>query len=387
MRIQRVEPFLLHVPVTGAGVADSMHQITHWGVPGVKVILENGVEGCGFAGTHAHLPTDRLITGFIDQVCGPLLIGESFGPSLSEVDRLTDKVFHFPPSQWLGRAGLTHVALGAVNTALWDLAAKQAGQPLWKILRQHRAASVAGSPPETLEPLVAYNTDIGWLDRTVDQLTDNAKRACQEEGFRAVKMKVGKPELDEDISRVAAVRQAIGDAIVLMVDANGKWNLATALAAAPRLADLGVQWVEEPLWYDDVAAHAELVRAGGPAVALGEQLYNAYEFSNFMRADAVHVVQPDVTRLCGVSEWCTVTDAAIDGGFSVVAHAGDMGQVHAHTSYGYHEVRWLEYIPWIRHCFEEPVTVRDGLVAVPQDPGAGTSLRSDAIERFGQPWR
>lgn len=387
MQIQELEPFLLHVPVTGAGVADSMHRITHWGVPGVKVILDNGLEGFGFAGTHAHLPTDRLIAGFIDQVCRPLLVGEPFGPSSSDVDRLTDKIFRYPPSQWLGRAGLTHVALGAVNIALWDLAAKQADQPLWKLLRQHRTAGSDVPQEETPEPLVAYNTDIGWLDRTVDQLTENAKRACHEEGFRAVKMKVGKPDLSDDIARVAAVRRAIGDDVTLMVDANGKWDLATASAAAPQLADAGVAWVEEPLWYDDVAAHAELAKVGNPAVAIGEQLYNVYEFSNFMRAGAVHVVQPDVTRLCGVSEWCAVTDAALAAGLSVVAHAGDMGQVHVHTSYAYREVRWFEYIPWIRRCFVEPMTAREGLVDLPQLPGAGTTLRKDAVERFGKPWR
>jgi L-alanine-DL-glutamate epimerase-like enolase superfamily enzyme len=374
-RIVKLETFLLHVPVTGGSIADSIHQLTHWGVPGVRVELADATVGWGIAGTHAHLPTDRMILAFIDQVCRPLLEHEPF----DSIERLTERVYRFPPAQWVGRSGLTHIALGAVNIALWDLAAKRAAAPLWQWLRQLR-----GDAPTSQPALVAYNTDVGWLDRSEEQLVANAKQACEEDGFAALKIKVGRSDPAEDLRRVTAVRRAVGDDVTLMVDANGRWQLDHALSLAPRLAELDILWIEEPLWYDDVAAHAELARLGQPRVALGEQLYNRWDFANFTRAEALHVAQPDVTRLCGVTEWCAVAAEAFDAGLEVVAHAGDMGQVHLHTSYAFSQIKLFEYIPWTRHCFVDPVTVVDGRARPPEAPGAGTTIRPEALTEFGK---
>ena len=368
MKITKVEPFILHVPVTGPEVADSMHSITHWGVPGVILHTDQGLSGCGYTGTHAHLPCDRLITDFISGTCAPLLVGEAAG----DIERLWKKIYHFPPAQWVGRAGISHLALAAVDTALWDLKAKAEGKPLWETLGG-----------KGLGKLEAYNTDGGWLNLSERQIVDNARRFVDEEGFRGVKIKIGKPEPAEDLDRIEAVRRAIGPDMKLMVDANGKWDLETALEYAPRFQDFDVYWFEEPLWYDDVSGHAELADAIRTPIALGEQLYSRYDFRNFMSAGAVHYVQADVSRLAGVTEWWQVADMAHDRGLPVAAHIGDMMQVHLQTCLAHPACSILEYIPWIRECFEEPATVKEGFYAVPQRPGAGTTLRADAIRRFG----
>lgn len=373
MKIVAVEPFILHVPVTGQEIADSMHRLTHWGVPGVILVTDTGLRGYGYSGTHAHLPTDRLITGFIEHTAAPLLLGED----PAEIDRLWQKIYRFPPAQWVGRSGITHLGLGAVDVALWDLKAKAAGVPLWKLLN-------AGAPAPALE---AYNTDGGWLNLSRERIVANAKRFTQEEGFRGVKLKIGKPDPAEDLERVAAVRRAIGPDVKLMVDANGKWTLETALAWSPRLRELDVYWIEEPLWYDDIPAHAELAARSEVPVALGEQLYSYYNFRDFIAAGAVRFVQPDVTRLAGVTEWRQVADLAAQHGLPVAAHVGDMMQVHLHTSLAHPACAILEYIPWIRSCFTEPATVRAGTFVPPREPGAGTTLVPDALERYAQPLR
>jgi L-alanine-DL-glutamate epimerase-like enolase superfamily enzyme len=366
MRITRIEPFIVHVPVTGGGIADSIHAISHWGMPGVTLHTDSGLTGVGFAGTHAHLPTDRLITDFIAHTAAPLLMGETL-ESRADIARLWNGIYRFPPAQWVGRSGIAHLALAAIDIALWDLLAKAAERPLWALLR-----------PDTPAPIAAYNTDGGWLNLSQEQIVENSRRFVERDGFRGVKLKVGKPSLNEDIERVAAVRAAIGPEVALMVDANGKWDLETALEADGPLHALGVVWVEEPLWYDDLEGHRALSRQGQVPVALGEQLYSHYDFRNFIGAGAVTYVQPDVTRLGGVSEWLIVAELAAAAELPVAAHAGEMSQVHQHTALACPTSATLEYIPWIRDCFVEPATVREGYFLRPERPGAGTTFREDA---------
>ena len=237
IRITAVEPFLLNVPVTGEHIADSMHSLTHWGMPGVVIRTDSGLCGYGYTGTHAHLGSDLLITDCIFRVYAPLLLGAS----IHDVLALWKRMYHFPPAQWVGRAGITQLALAAVDIALWDLKAKAAGLPLWRLM--------GGSRPEGIP---AYNTDGGWLSLSKDQLVDNCRRSVEEHGFQGVKVKVGLPSAHEDIERVQAVRRAIGPKVQLMVDANGRCDLPSAIELGRHFEEFEVAWFEEPMWYDDV---------------------------------------------------------------------------------------------------------------------------------------
>ena len=367
VKIQSLQTFILHVPVTRGVIEDSTHKLTHWGAPGVIIRTENGLAGYGYTGTHAHLGLDRLITSCISETYGPLLIGED----CREGQHLWEKLFHFPPAQWVGRAGITHLALGAVDMALWDLRAKAAGLPLWKLL--------GGSPASRIE---AYNTDGGWLNWPIDRLVEDARRLVEVDGYRAVKIKVGHADAWTDLERVDAVREAIGPRVRLMVDANGRWDLPTAIEVGRSLEDHDVYWLEEPLWYDDVQGHHRLAQQIRIPIALGEQLYRLDDFRNFIDAGAVHFVQPDVARLAGITEWLQVADLALAHRLPVVPHIGDMAQVHLHLAIAHPACRMLEYIPWMRECFEEPATVEGGHFVPPERPGAGTTLKADALVRY-----
>jgi L-alanine-DL-glutamate epimerase-like enolase superfamily enzyme len=366
MLITSLEPFLLHVPVTNRLIADGMHQITHWGAVGVIVGTDAGLRGYGFTGTHAHLPTDRLIRDCILHAFGPALIGED----PADVEALWRRLHGLPPILWVGRAGITQLALSAIDVALWDLKAKAAGAPLWKLL--------GGSA----RPIEAYNTDGGWLNWTLPQLVEDARRLMGE-GYRGIKIKVGSPEPRDDLGRIAAVREAIGPDARLMVDANGRWDLTTAAAIGRHFADYDVFWFEEPLWFDDVAGHAALARQITTPIALGEQQYTVDAFRQFIAAGAVRYVQPDVTRIGGITPWRQAADLAAAHHLPVAAHAGDMAQVHVHLSIAHPACELLEYIPWLRDCFVEPALVERGIFRIPQDPGAGTTLRAEALEEFG----
>lgn len=367
MTIRSVSSFVLHVPVTGASIADSTHTVTHWGVVGARIETDDGLVGYGYTGTHAHLASDQLITRAIDTCLAPMLIGEDAG----DIQRLWFKLARQPALQWVGRAGILTLAHAAVDVALWDLKAKAAQQPLWRLL--------GGASKERVR---AYNTDIGWLSIADDALVRGAREAVAQ-GFTGVKIKVGS-SVERDVRRLTLVRQAIGPAVTLAVDGNGKWDLATCLRFCRAAQDLDILWFEEPLWYDDVKGHAALARSSAIPVALGEQLYTVEAFAEFFNQGAIHWAQPDVTRLAGVTEALRVCDMALAWHVPVAPHAGDMSQVHVHLAYGHAAVAVLEYIPWIKHCFAEPAEVVDGYFLRPQQPGASTTPTPDAWERYAQ---
>jgi L-alanine-DL-glutamate epimerase-like enolase superfamily enzyme len=271
--------------------------------------------------------------------------------------------------QLVGRAGITHLAQGAIDIALWDLKAKEAGVPLWKLL--------GGSASKKVE---AYNTDGGWLNWPLKTVVADCKRLVEEEGFRAVKLKVGGPSPQEDLRRVEAVRYALGQEVRIMTNANGRWNLPQAIQTAGRLADFDITWIEEPLDFDDVEGHRQLAHSIRTPIALGEQLYTASRFCDFIHAGAVHYVQPDVVRLAGVTEFWQVAGMARCWNLPVAPHVGDMCQVHQHLCFAHPACSLLEYIPWLRDWMEDPARIRDGYYLPPQAPGAGTTPNRKALE-------
>jgi L-alanine-DL-glutamate epimerase-like enolase superfamily enzyme len=369
MKITRLEPFIFHAPVTRQTIADSTHTLTHWGAPGVAIHTDAGHIGYGFSGTHAHLATDRLIVDCIVHSYGPLLIGED----PREVVALWEKLHSRPEISWVGRTGITHLALGAVDLALWDLKAKDAGVPLWKLL--------GGSASKYVE---AYNTDGGWLNWPLETVVADCRRVVEEEGYRAVKLKVGGANPLEDLRRVEAVRRALGPEIRIMTDANGRWTLPQAIQTAGRLVDFDVTWIEEPIAFDDVEGHRRLAETIQTPIALGEQLYTRMQFRDFIHARAVHYVQPDVVRLAGVTEFLEVADMAHCYNLPVVPHVGDMCQVHQHLCFAHPACLLLEYIPWLLEWMAEPARVEAGRFIAPESAGAGTTPNRRAFAEINR---
>jgi L-alanine-DL-glutamate epimerase-like enolase superfamily enzyme len=369
MHITKLEPLILHAPVTRGGIADSTHSLTHWGAPGVAIHTDTGHIGYGFSGTHAHLPTDRLIVECIVHSFGPLLLGED----PSEVRALWEKLHKQAEIYWVGRSGITHLALGAIDIALWDLKSKAAGVPLWKLL--------GGSAKKRVE---AYNTDGGWLNWPLGTVVSDCKRLVEEEGYRAVKLKVGGPSPREDLRRIEAVRNALGAEIRIMTDANGRWSLPQAIQTGSRLEGFRHRLDRGADFFDDVQGHRRLAETIETPVALGEQLYTAHHFRDFINAGAVHYVQPDVVRLAGITEFWQVADMAHCNSLPVVPHVGDMCQVHQHLCFAHPACSLLEYIPWLRDWMETPAKIEQGWYVAPEIPGAGMTPSKKALETINK---
>lgn len=363
MKITGAHSFLLNVPV-GKTIADSMQSVSHLEFAGIRIETDEAVAGTGYTVTVGH--GGSVIQHAIDT----LFLDELAGRDPFDVREIWQELY-FGRSHWIGRAGATAMAQSAVDIALWDIVAKAAGRPLWQVLGGGR-----------LSDIPIYNTHAGWLNYSTDQLVEEAL-GLVDEGYTALKMKVGLASSRDDCRRVAAVRKAIGDDVVLMVDANQKWDLYQATRMAGMLRDFDLGWLEEPLHPDDVLSHRILRERTSIPVALGEHVYTVQAFRDFVQQSAVDVVQVDVCRIGGVTPWLEVAALANAFNVRVCPHAGDLMQVHQHLVKAIPNHWMLEVIPiWEEGPFVHQVQLGEGRCIAPREPGASSDFTRHALETY-----
>jgi len=224
-----------------------------------------------------------------------------------------------------------------------------------------------------------YDTSIGWFNYSDETVKENVRRSV-ENGFTAMKLKVGDMDMNKDLRRTAIVREGAGDEATVMVDSNQQWSMPRALEFGERTRDLNLYWIEEPTHPDDILGHATLAKAYGPTkVAAGEHVPNRIIFKNYLQADALGICQVDAVRVAGVSEFIAVSLMCRKYEIPVVPHVGDMGQIHQHlvlfNHIGMdHEALMLEQIPHLKGKFKNPCVVENGLYHIPQEPGVSSDF-------------
>jgi len=255
-----------------------------------------------------------------------------------------------------GRGGPTVLALSAFDMALWDLKAKRAGLPLWRLL--------GGYDPRV--PCYAGGIDLQLsAAELIRQTDDNLAR-----GFRAVKMKVGRPRLSEDVDKLAAMRAHLGPEFPLMVDANMVWTVDAAIRAARAFQPHDPLWLEEPIPPDDVAGHARVLREGGLPVAAGENLRTIWDFRHLIASGGVSFPEPDVTNCGGVTPFMKIAHLAEAFGLPVTSHGAHDVTVHllaACPNRSYLEAHGFG----LERYIAEPLRLEDGLAIAPDRPGHG----------------
>lgn len=255
-------------------------------------------------------------------------------------------------------------SLAAVDTALWDLRGRRARLPLYQL---------AGGA-HTARPL--YTTEAGWLHLSIDELVEGARHA-EALGFGGVKLKVGKPTWAEDVERIRSVREAVGDSFELMVDANQGFTLDEGLRRAYAFRDLGLAWLEEPLPADDVLGHAALCRSTAIPIAVGESLYSATQFKEYLQPGACSVVQVDVGRIGGITPWLKIAHLAEAHNVRVAPHF--LMELHASLACAVPNSGWVEYIPQLDSITTERPRIERGQIIPSSGPGIGIDWDWDAI--------
>ncbi|MEK7751526.1 MAG: enolase C-terminal domain-like protein, partial [Acidobacteriota bacterium] len=201
-------------------------------------------------------------------------------------------------------------------------------------------------------------------------------------GFAGVKIKVGSEDPTLDYERVEAVRRAVGGRPRLMIDANCRWDLNTALKWGGRMEALDLAWLEEPLDPFDIPGHAALAAGLTLPVMIGESITSLHVFRDYIAARAVDILQPDALKLGGISAWREAAGLARIHGLPVVPAVWDMMQVNAHLCATIPHVLMAEYIPWLLHIFKRPVRIEDGFLLAPDEPGIGTEIKLEAMEKY-----
>jgi L-alanine-DL-glutamate epimerase-like enolase superfamily enzyme len=339
-------------------LSDSTHgTIRSFELVTVRVLDDEGAEGTGY--TYTVGAGGAAVHVLVARDLAPVLVG-----------RDADRIESLWQTMWWalhygGRGGAQSLAMSAVDIALWDLRARRQGAPLWRVL--------GGFDPRV--HCYAGGIDLDFpLDALLHQTDENRAR-----GFRAIKMKVGRPSLGDDVARVRAMRAHLGPEFPLMVDANMRWSVDEAIRAARALADCAPVWLEEPTIPDDVPGHVRIVREGGLPVAAGENLHTVYEFRQLIAAGGVTFPEPDVTNCGGVTAFMKVCHLAEAFNLPVTSHGAHDITVHllaAVPNRSYLEAHGFGLDRFIA----EPLRIEAGMAVAPDRPGHGVDLDWKALE-------
>ena len=298
MTITKVTADHYRIPLDGP-MTDASHGV-HTEFEVVVVRLSTDREACGLGYTYTVGRGGAAVKTLLDVELAPLLLG--WDPA--GIEAIWQQMWRH--LHYIGRGGLVAFAMSAVDIALWDLKGHVTGRPLWQLL--------GGDDPR----VSVYPGGID-LQLEADELAAQSVEHVAA-GFGALKVKIGRSVLEEDVLRVRAVRDAVGPETRVMVDANKSYSIDQAIRAARALADLDLYWFEEPIDPDDLAGLARVAREGGIPIAVGENLHTVAEFGAAIDSNAVSFVEPDVTNCGGITAFMEVARRAEAANLPVTSH-------------------------------------------------------------------
>ena len=356
-RIAKVEVLMVDLKPKVKRV-DAIQSFVSQETPIVRITDADGAVGTGYSytiGTGGHSVIELLKRTLV-----PAIIGRE----ALEIERIWRDLLFLTHATTTG--AITSIALAAIDTALWDLKARKLGLPLHLL---------AGGAQEAI-PL--YTTEGGWLHLEESALIEDALRA-KAERFGGCKLKVGRP-IHEDVRRISAVREAVGPGFEIFTDANQRFNVDEAIRRARAYEPLDIGWFEEPLTAEDISGHTRLVAHTSIPIAVGESLYSAIHFREYLERHACSIIQVDVGRIGGITPWLKVAHMAEAFNIAVCPHF--LMELHVALCAAIPNGRWIEYIPQLDELTTEGMTIRDGKAIPSNKPGLGIAWDFDAIERM-----
>ena len=326
--------------------------------PIVRIRCDDGSEGVGY--TYTIGTGGSSVVALLRDHLAPKLVGRDSDC----IEAIWKDLFFHTHATAVG--AITSLALAAIDTALWDLKCRRAGLPLWK--------AAGGAQPK----VPVYTTEGGWLQLPIGALVEQTLEA-KALGFRGAKLKVGKQHVSEDVARLAAVREAVGDAFEIMVDANQCFTVAEAIRRARAFEPFGLAWLEEPLPAEDLGGHVELAAHTTIPIAVGESIYHPAHFREYLERGACSIVQADVARIGGITPWLKVAHLAETFNVAVCPHF--LMELHVSLTAAAPNATWVEYIPQLDGLTTSRLVIAEGYAVAPSTPGLGIEWDFAAVER------
>jgi L-alanine-DL-glutamate epimerase-like enolase superfamily enzyme len=355
-RITRVEGLMVDLKPKVKRV-DAIQSFVSQETPIIRITDADGAVGTGYSYTIG--TGGPAILSLIEKTLAPALIGREAG----EIERIWRDLLFMTHATAVG--AITSLALAAIDTALWDLKARRAALPLHIL---------AGGAQERIR---LYTTEGGWLHLDTAAIVDDTIRA-KESGFSGAKVKVGRP-LHEDVARLSAVREAVGAGFEIFTDANQAFSVDEAIRRARAYEAVDIGWLEEPLPADDVDGHVRLAASTSVPVAVGESLYSAPQFRDYLQRRACSIVQVDVARIGGITPWLKVAHLAETFNVAVCPHF--LMELHVALCAAVPNARWVEYIPQLDSLTTAGMRIENGHAVPSAEPGLGIAWDFGAIDR------
>jgi len=356
--ITRATAFLVDLPVETLRT-DALQTFLKQETVIVEITTQDGGEGRGYSYTIG--TGGRAVLSMLRDH----LLGRLVGQDSRNIEAVWRDLLISTRATAVG--AITSLALAAIDTALWDLRAKNAELPLWQLAGGFR------------DRVPLYDTEGGWLHLSTEDLVKGALTS-QQAGWSGVKLKVGKTRVGEDVERLLAVRESVGPDLDIMVDANQSFTAAEAIRRARAFEPADLFWFEEPIPADDVAGHAGLSASTTIPIAVGESLYSLSQFREYLGARATSIVQVDVARIGGITPWLKVAHTAEAFNITVCPHF--LMELHVSLVAAIPNGGYVEHIPQLRAVTRSEMAVVDGSAVPPSAPGLGIDWDDDALENM-----
>lgn len=358
MKIEEIRTTWLSVPVKEP-FADATHKassVIEWIL--VDLVTDEGITGRSHMLTFDYAP--ELLRGIVEKELKKRVLGQN--PLY--IKKIQEACW--TQTEYVGQTGIAAWGMAAVDIALWDILGQHLKCPVYQLLGAYR------------DRVPIYGSG-GWLTYSTDRLLEEVTTYVNR-GFKAVKIKVGSPNPKHDIERVKAVRSAIGDDILLMVDANQGWNPHEAIALTKKIQDFDIFWLEEPVSKDDVQGCARVAAGIDIPIAAGEREYSISKLGELMAKNAVAIVQPDVLRIGGITQAVKLAHLAETYNLRVASHF--YKEIDVHVLASARNGLYLEYFPWLDDLLLHPLKIVQGMAVAPELPGLSLELKPEAIKEY-----
>jgi len=360
-KIKNVTCALFRIPLSET-LVDAKHGAhTHFELITVTIETEQGVSGTGYTYTGGR--GGQSVLAMLEHDLSPLLTGKDADAVDARYDEMQWHV------HYVGRGGIASFAISAVDIALWDIKGIKSEQPLWQM---------AGGHGKTCK---AYCGGID-LNFPLEKLLDNVNGYINN-GFNAVKIKIGQPSLTQDIERIEAVRGVLGNDRAFMVDANYAMSVEQAITAANEFDAYNLLWFEEPTIPDDFFGYARIAEQSNMPLAMGENLHTLQEFALACDHSRLSFLQPDASNCGGITGWLQAAKLAQNAGISVCSHG--MQELHVSLLASQDDAGWLEVHSFpIDQYTHRPLVVEQHLAVASDVPGTGVQFDWDKLNATHQ---